>query len=889
MPYSASPPAPPPLIAAPNPASERPSTAAIGQAIPAVALPLPASTADGSPRADATQPADIAQQQVIAQTVQAAALPAIAPPELLREPWGGARTTGLSASQEKQPAPPMSSAQDLQGTMPASLQADSPSQWSDLAIALPLPESPIAPDPNSPSAPLPQVSSAAGPFPAAAAAQQVSDSWSDPAFKAALNQVLVFDTMMQAFAERYADPRRPGLLLRSRLPKLATPSSTISQQPWPPPASPTPSPELPDPNLQLPPVPVPSAPTPTAPTSSPPPQPANLPPGTIGVLELTADRQDYDERRQVFTAEGKVLLRFQGAVMDADRLQVNLVNRIAVAEGNVALTRGSQVLRGERLDYNLTQGSGTVQKAKGVIYLSTLSTDTNIPLANDPGGGLVLTRPPSDRVSVRQPVSNVSNPGQLTVAVGVGPNTDSGIQGPGVRRLRFEAENLDFTADGWIARKIDITNDPFSPPELVLRADEAKLRRLSPLRDEVTTRRARLVFDQRVSIPLLLGRTILDRRQQQSGLIQFGYDERDRGGLFAERTFQVFASPSFSLSLTPQVYLQRAIFSSKTPLDVFGGKLRFEYQMGPKTLLVGRASFTSFDPNTIEDNVRASLRLIQMIGDHSLNFEASYRDRLFNGSLGFQTVQSSLGVVLRSPIYQLGPGTQLTYQVGFQNITARTDRRSLLPRGVNRDEVNLSRLQAATTLSQGWTLWRGKPLPATPTAGLRYTPTPLVPYIGMSLGLTGVFGSYSNGDTQSEVTGSIRLAGQFGHFSRDWFDYTAVNVGFIQRLGGGDSPFLFDRNRDRQIITAGISQQIYGPFRIGVQTSYSVNRDRPFSTDYYLEYSRRTYGVILRYNPRLQLGSLSLRISDFNWTGGSEPFAGSDVTSVEGGVTRSQE
>lgn len=884
MPYSASPPAPPPIVAAPSPASERPSAAAIGQASNSAALPPSLSAAAISPQAEVV-PIDVAQQQAIAQTVRAATLPAIAPPELLREPLATSRTTDLSVSQGNHPDQPPTSAQDLQGTTPASLQADSPSQWSDLAVALPTPESPLKIEPNPPLERYPQTAIGSDPSQAEPPAQQGHDYLSNPAFKAALNQVLVFDTMMQAFAERYADPRRPGLLLRSRLPK----TNAISQQPWPTPTSPAPSPELPDPNLQLPPVPVPSAPTPPPPTVSPSPQPANLPPGTIGVLELTADRQDYDERRQVFTAEGKVLLRFQGAVMDADRLQVNLVNRIAVAEGNVALTRGNQVLRGERLEYNLTQGSGTVQQAKGVIYLSTLSTDTNIPLANDPGGGLVLTRPPSDRVSVRQPVGNVSNPGQLTVAVGVGPNTDSGIQGSGVRRLRFEAENLDFTADGWIARKIDITNDPFSPPELVLRADEAKLRRLSPLRDEVTTRRARLVFDQRVSIPLLLGRTILDRRQQQSGLIQFGYDERDRGGLFAERTFQVFASPNFSLSLTPQVYLQRAIFNSKTPLDVFGGKLRFEYQMGPKTVLVGRASFTSFDPDTIKDTVRASLRLIQMIGNHSLNFEASYRDRLFNGSLGFQTVQSSLGVVLRSPIYQLGPGTQLTYQVGFQNITARTDRRSLLPRGVNRDEVNLSRLQAATTLSQGWTLWRGQPLPATPTAGLRYTPTPLVPYIGMSLGLTGVFGSYSNGDTQSEVTGSIRLAGQFGHFSRDWFDYTAVNVGFIQRLGGGDSPFLFDRNRDRQIITAGISQQIYGPFRIGVQTSYSVNRDRPFSTDYYLEYSRRTYGVILRYNPRLQLGSLSLRISDFNWTGGSEPFAGSDVTSVEGGVTRSEE
>ncbi len=51
------------------------------------------------------------------------------------------------------------------------------------------------------------------------------------------------------------------------------------------------------------------------------------------VVELTADRQDYDEQQQIFTAEGKVLMRYQGGLLDADRLQVNLNNRIAIAEG----------------------------------------------------------------------------------------------------------------------------------------------------------------------------------------------------------------------------------------------------------------------------------------------------------------------------------------------------------------------------------------------------------------------------------------------------------------------------------------------------------------------------------------------------------------------------
>ncbi|WP_052128354.1 hypothetical protein [Neosynechococcus sphagnicola] len=75
------------------------------------------------------------------------------------------------------------------------------------------------------------------------------------------------------------------------------------------------------------------APAPTPPVPDPFPY---QPPGTLGVVELTADHQEYDNERQMFTAAGNVVMRFQGQVLDADRLQVNLNNRRAVAEGNVA-------------------------------------------------------------------------------------------------------------------------------------------------------------------------------------------------------------------------------------------------------------------------------------------------------------------------------------------------------------------------------------------------------------------------------------------------------------------------------------------------------------------------------------------------------------------------
>jgi hypothetical protein len=106
---------------------------------------------------------------------------------------------------------------------------------------------------------------------------------------------------------------------------------------------------------------------------------------------------------------------------------------------------------------------------------------------------------------------------------------------------------------------------------------------------------------------------------------------------------------------------------------------------------------------------------------------------------------------------------------------------------------------------------------------------------------------------------------------------------------GNRSPFLFDRIADTSVLSAGITQQIYGPFRLGIQTSLNLNTGREISTDYLLEYSRRAYNIQLRYNPAQQLGSISLRISDFNWTGNPGVFDGSEVRPVFQGVPQQVE
>lgn len=613
---------------------------------------------------------------------------------------------------------------------------------------------------------------------------------------------------------------------------------------------------------------------------------------SAGVIEVTADRQEFDERRQIFTAVGNVVMRFQGGILDANRVQGNLLNFIAIAEGNASLTRGQQVFRGSRFVYNFIQNSGTIQNARGIVFSPTSGTDLTFETGT--GGFTIPTpeRPLSDRLIANQPPQQITNPGGVTVELGRGGLSNLGQ----INRVRFEAEQIEFYPRGWTATNVRLTNDPFSPPELELRADRAVFTQLSPLREEIVLTNSRIFFDQGFSIPTFQRRVVIDRTPREAPIVQIRYDARERGGVYAERTFDIIATPQVQLSITPQFLVQRAIARQSGNVfnpNSWGFRLRFNANVSPRTRVEASGVTPTFFLNELPDRLRARLAASQIIGTrlpHTLTLEYSYRNRLFNGSLGFQTVRSSLGAVITSPVIPLGrTGVNLTYQGSAQYINAESDRLDLLdfdPLNPNPqdDRIVLARFQASAELARPTLLWRGRPLPATASQGLRYTPVPVVPFIRVVPSVRGTTSLYTSGDTQQTLSGSVTLQGQFGHFSRPFLDYTGFNVGYTQVFRDGLSPFFFDRVVDTRVLSFGITQQLYGPFRVGFQTGINLDTGERFSTDYFLEYSRRTYGIIIRFNPDREQGSINLRISDFNWTGGDEVFGGSGGRFVDTGV-----
>jgi len=638
----------------------------------------------------------------------------------------------------------------------------------------------------------------------------------------------------------------------------------------------------------------------------------------IQIVEIIADRQEYDENTRIITATGNVEMRYAKALLKADRLEVNLPAKLAVATGNVVIERGDQTIRGEKLEYSFFLDRGIMFAAKGVIYQPSFDRDTSFTSAEN--NAQILDRPLSDRLQEQQPLQRISTAEGYRFVIGTTQDLglvegDGGVastSGGNINRLRFEADRVDFDTDGWKAENVRITNDPFSPPELELRADTATYRTINPLLSELLTSNSRIVFDRTISLPLFRNRLLIDRSPRQPGIIGFGFDSEEKGGLYVERSFNLINNPTVGFEITPQYFIQRSILgpdssnifgtANNTPdtqenqgvfnPNNFGFQTKFRANFSPRTSLNSSTELNTLDLEQAEDLFRANVILQQKIGPlakpHTLSFESNYRDRLFNGSLGFQTVRRSIGLILTSPTYTLGnSGINLNYQASVQDIIADSDRTEI----VNQfNRANLTRYQGAILLSRGFKLWQGEALPPTRTQGMRYTSKPILPFIQLNTSLTGVTSLYSNGDDQSSITGNIGISTQLGHLSRNFFDYTALNVNYSRGFLTNQSPFFFDRFADTQTLSLGINQQLFGPLILGLQTNLNLETGNEISTDYILEYSRRTYKIILRYTSIRQadnstegLGSINLLINDFNWIGNPEPFDGA-VTPVTRGV-----
>ncbi len=239
-------------------------------------------------------------------------------------------------------------------------------------------------------------------------------------------------------------------------------------------------------------------------------------------------------------------------------------------------------------------------------------------------------------------------------------------EGP-LTRLRFQATSIRIQRDGWFADAVAFTNDPFTPAKawIYARGVEARIRPDGVT--SISSRDSRILLGDRFSVRGLRDAQI----GQQQSAFSLNSDRRDRDGIFLGYNLPPLRlGQEGVLRLQPQLMIQRAIEDRTDSYvrpgsslagpdveqqasfgDLFGLATLLDVPVG-RFRLLGDASLSTFNPDNFRAGTRSNAQLSTPLGlpGHSSSQGAlfgSYRERIYNGSLGLQTLVYSYGAELQ--------------------------------------------------------------------------------------------------------------------------------------------------------------------------------------------------------------------------------------------------
>ncbi|MEX0588694.1 MAG: DUF3769 domain-containing protein [Cyanobium sp.] len=486
-------------------------------------------------------------------------------------------------------------------------------------------------------------------------------------------------------------------------------------------------------------------------------------------------------------------------------------------------------------------------------------------------------------------------------------------KGGTISRIRFQGSQIRIRANRWTAEQMAFSNDPFTPATAWILAQKVEAVMDERGVTRINSNGTQVLLDGKVSLPAITSRTIGEEELQ----LVFDTDKQDRDGFYIGYNMEpIKFGKRGSLQLQPQLLIQRALEGNTSSYvlpgenlagptseqgtnvgDLFGLLATLSLPMGWLSL-DGVASLSTLNPENFRAGTRSTARLkapLNLPGHEtsSADLFGSYRERIYNGSLGLQTVVYSYGANIagtkifnrpkkyadsksfseadtpqRSPFFS--PVT-LSWTAQSGNYEANLFESNTLD--------TLWRSYANLALSTSLQLWQGSALDASddPKRGLRYSPIPVVPGLGLNFGASGYVASYSDGANQNTLTLWGGPSFTIGQFDRPAFDYTRFSASIAGTFLNGASPFGFDRTVDLRTISFQAAQQIYGPLVLEAGATFNIDNGSEFYGDVSYSYvelklQRRSYELGVYYSPYDGIGGIRVKLNDFNFTGTGTPF-----------------
>jgi hypothetical protein len=472
-----------------------------------------------------------------------------------------------------------------------------------------------------------------------------------------------------------------------------------------------------------------------------------------------------------------------------------------------------------------------------------------------------------------------------------------------ISKIRFQSSNLQIQRDTWTARQMAFTNDPFTPARSWTIARNVTAAFNPDGTTKIWARSGNIILENRVSLPAVLSQTL--GKEKASYVI--GSDNQDRDGVYLGYNLKpIKIGSNGNLNLQPQLLIERAISGksssfiapgaslgsstvtqSITAADAFGliGNLHLPIA---NLSLDSYLSLATFNPDHLASGTRNTTRLsvpLQLPGNNSAiaSLFGTYRERSYNGSLGLQNVIYAYGLNLEgsSTIQTQPPKAKpanhffqpigISWQLQSGNFQSNLYNTSSL--------ANIWRTTFRLSASSAFSLWKDKPVSTlrNPEAGLRYSPTAIIPGLDLNFGVSGVGAGYSDGSSQNTLTFYGGPSLTLGHFDKRFFDYTRLSASIAGTFNNGLSPFGFDRAVDLRTASFTVAQQLYGPVVLEAGATYNIDPGSIYygqnSYSYFeVKLQRRSYEFGVYYSPYDGIGGIRVKLNDFNFDGSGSPF-----------------
>lgn len=445
-----------------------------------------------------------------------------------------------------------------------------------------------------------------------------------------------------------------------------------------------------------------------------------------------------------------------------------------------------------------------------------------------------------------------------------------------ISRWRVQASRVLITADGWEADRMGFSNDPFTPAQTRIDAEDVVAREQANGDVLISARRNRLIVEERLPIPVTR-RQLIQKEEEVENRFVVGIDNRDRDGLFVGRNLKPLTiGTSTELSVQPQFMVQRAIdgdFNSAADLFGLDAKLRGRY--GDYKLNVD-ADISSFDPADILSSSRywgSFGRDIDLggLGVLNTNLFGAYRYRTWNGSLGKTSIHAAYGA------YAETKGSWSTGEVDHDYLIRGAVGDYDADRFNSNRRLRSGRGSLLASVTSKIPLLKGKTAELIPTAAYRYSPVPIVPGLSLNTNVNTTIAMYGDGGHQETLSLSGGPTITLGTFSKPFLDFTQISIVGSGSLKNGNSPFAFDRNVDLATLGVGLTQQIAGPVVLSTGVSYNVDPGSKYygktvNSNIELRWQRRSYDVGIYFNPYEGIGGVRFRLNDFDFKGTGVPF-----------------